>query len=72
MCGCVVGWMIADVSAAPVVYFKHSATMNNANFNLRWHFLWILEALKIKAKRRPALTRLCNVACPVPSFQNEE
>jgi hypothetical protein len=50
MCGCVVGWAIADVSKAPVAS-KHSAAMNNANVNLLGYFLWILEALKIKAKR---------------------
>jgi hypothetical protein len=45
-----VGWVIADVSKRSVS-LKHSAAMNNANVNLLWHFSWILEALKIKAKR---------------------
>lgn len=51
MYGCVVGWVIADVSKAPIASLKHSAAMNNANVNLLWYFLWIVEALKIKAKR---------------------
>jgi len=38
MCSCVVGWVIADVSKAPVAFLKHSAAMNNANVNLLWHF----------------------------------
>jgi ribosomal protein S18 len=46
-----VGWVIADVSKASVASLKHSAAMNNSNVNLLWHFLWILEDLKIKAKR---------------------
>jgi hypothetical protein len=64
--------VVADVSKALIASLKHSTAMYNADVNLLWHFMWILEALKLKAKRRSVLARLRNVACPVSSFQSEE